>query len=125
HAHAPKANGSDTTTAARPRRARVCIWVGSVFTTHLIRSTLLQYRLDLRRLGGVTRDEDAEVTTTETWIVSHRAGETRNARIDEHCGHWGQTANEHHHLESDDGIRNPRCDGLATGNQWPVVASPD
>src|SRR5688500_3486991 len=92
------AAGASRRTRRVPRSAR---------TAHLHRVVLPQHLLGRRGPFRRAAHEDAEVAVAEARVVADGHGELGDPRVDEHAGHRGEGADEHHHLEADDGVRDP------------------
>src|SRR4030081_128627 len=114
HSHAVSISGSTRMSA------RVL-----AFKSHLHRAVLTQQLLGGARLFGRALDPDSVIAVTETRIVADHHRQSGNARIDEESGHGRQPADQHHHLESENRVRDPRGDWLAAHYERPVIRYPN
>jgi len=108
------------TTAAAMRTAK-----DLAFTSHLHRAILAQRLFHRLRLIGATLDEHAEVALAEARIVPDRRRQVGQARRDEHPRDCGEGADQHHELEPDDRVWDPRRNRLAAEHERPVIGGPD
>ena len=105
----------------RRRSAVAHARVRLALTTNLLRSVLLQ---DVHRCVcsiGIGDDPHAEVAAAEARVVADRRRESRNVRQREHRETVERPPIKHHHLEAENGVRNPRRDRLAADDERPVV----
>src|SRR5688572_16099862 len=106
HSQPPKTTGTQTSARERAR-------TDLALTAHLHRSMLAKQGLDTGALVGRALDPHPIVAVAEPRIVSHGHRETRDAGVGEHADHRRKRSDQHHDLESEDRVRNPRGDRLS------------
>src|SRR6185312_2379284 len=94
-------------------------------TPHLHSSVLAEQRFRGSSAIRCALHPHPVLAVAEARIVADHHRQTWNPRMDEQAGDSRERANEHHDLESEDRVRNPRSYRLAANHQRPIVGCPD
>src|SRR5215208_4047517 len=115
HSHPPIATSTGST---------AIIVFTLTFIADLHCTMLTQQRLRFRIFLRWTFHPHSVVAAAETRIVSNGHSELWNSRVDEQSGNGRQSSEQHHHLEAENRVRDPRGDRLSANDERPVVRSP-
>src|SRR5438105_1106277 len=94
-------------------------------TPHLHRPVLAQQILSSARLLRRAFNPHSVIAVTEARVVANLERQTRHPRRYQQSDNGRQPADQHHHFETENGVRHPRRDRLAADYKRPIIGSPD